>query len=469
MNNEKILNIMENLSKAVYDIAATTKHIYKDEHPTGPTMPMPTMPGQPQLPTPPAMPCQPMQCPPPVVVRQPERYGGLGFKPLMKPKEPWFDKQRPMPTGPNQFCNMQDYTFQQLNGNVPSDATILADPFMKPNQKVNCEANPDYFGLDCNKGVPLRMKTMVDTADGKPEPIGNLIKEHPTALDAAKTNVQKMNPSLGICQNLSNGKIEREIESLKKALNEMTLMGKPGSMSDVSNRLVGLTFARTYLNFPPNETGKKFIADELKTNPVALKAFNDAIDENEGMRAKAMAERMYESQRVMSQRGLSVGKDLKASMDNFFNPKPDEWMAKQVDLPKTPQDFVKAAMTKKYLKSIDAKETVGKMTDMLDKCNELAKSPAVSGDDVMKEAEMSLTEENLKKDASEIKADDRPVIPEKEETPEIPDAVPMKEVKVEEKKVKKEVKKQVKKEVKKESEAPEKTEENTQVTAAGAW
>jgi hypothetical protein len=466
MNNEKILNIMENLAKAVYDIAATTKHIYKDEHPTGPTMPMPTMPGQPQLPTPPTMPSQPMRCPPPVVVRQPERYGGLGFQPITNPKEPWHDKQRPIPAGPNQFCNMQDYTFQQLNGNVPQEATILADPFMKPNQKVNCEADPDYFGLDCNKNTPIRMKTMVDTADGKPEPIRNLLKEHPNALDAARNNVQKMNPSLGICQNLSNGKIEREIESLTKSLNEMTLMGKPGSMSDVSNRLVGLTFARTYLNFPPNETGKKFIADELKTNPVALKAFNDAIDENEGMRAKAMAERMYESQRVMSQRGLSVGKDLKASMDNFFSPTPDAWMAKQVDLPKTPQDFVKAAMTKKYLKSIDAKETVGKMTDMLDKCNELAKSPAVPGDDVMKEAEMSLTEENLKKDASEIKTDDRPVIPAKDETP---DAVPMKEVKVEEKKVKKEVKKQVKKEVKKESEAPEKTEENTQVTAAGAW
>lgn len=423
MNNEKILNIMENLSKAVYDIAATTKHIYKDEHPTGPTMPMPTMPGQPKLPTPP-MPSQtfpPQQfCPPPVVVRQPERYGGLGFKPLMKPKEPWFDKQRPMPTAPNQFCNMQDYTFQQLNGNVPSDATILADPFMKPNQKVNCEADPDYFGLDCNKGVPLRMKTMVDTADGHPEPIGNLIKEHPTALDAAKTNVHKMNPSLGICQNLSNGKIEREIESLTKSLNEMTLLGKPGSMSDVSNRLVGLTFARTYLNFPPNETGRKFIADELKTNPVALKAFNDAIDENEGMRAKAMAERMYESQRVMSQRGLSVGKDFKASLDNFFSPKPDEVMTKQVDLPTTPQDLLKAAMTQKYLKSIDAKKTVGKMTDMLDKCNELAKSPAIPGNDAMKEAETSLTEENLKKDASEIKTDDRPVIPKEEEVPEIP-------------------------------------------------
>lgn len=466
MNNDKYLNIMELLAKALYDVGATVKHIYKEEHPAVPPS-SPQMPQQPQVPPMPSQTFPPQQfCPPPVVVRQPERYGGLGFKPLMKPKEPWFDKQRPMPTAPNQFCNMQDYTFQQLNGNVPSDATILADPFMKPNQKVNCEADPDYFGLDCNKGVPLRMKTMVDTADGKPEPIGNLIKEHPTALDAAKTNVQKMNPSLGICQNLSNGKIEREIESLTKSLNEMTLLGKPGSMSDVSNRLVGLTFARTYLNFPPNETGKKFIADELKTNPVALKAFNDAIDENEGMRAKAMAERMYESQRVMSQRGLSVGKDLKASMDNFFSPKPDEWMAKQVDLPKTPQDFVKAAMTKKYLKSIDAKETVSKMTDMLDKCNELAKSPAVPGDDVIKEAEMSLTEENLKKDASEIKTDDRPVIPAKDETP---DAVPMKEVKVEGKKVKKEVKKQVKKEVKKESETPEKAEENTQVTSAGAW
>jgi hypothetical protein len=387
----------------------------------------------------------------------------------MKPKEPWFDKQRPMPTAPNQFCNMQDYTFQQLNGNVPSDATILADPFMKPNQKVNLESNPDYFGFDHNKNTPIRMKTMVDTADGHPEPIGNLIKEHPSALDAAKTNVQKMNPSLGICQNLSNGNIEREIESLTKALNEMTLMGKPGSMSEVSNKLIGLTFARTYLNFPPNETGKKFIIDELKDNPVALKAFNDAVDENEGMRAKAIAEREYESQRVMSQRGVSVGKDFKASLDNFFSPKPDEWMAKQVDLPTTPQDLVKAAMTKKYLKSIDAKKTVGKMTDMLDTCNNLAKFPAAPGNEAMKEAEMSLTEENLKKDASEIKADDRPVIPAKDETTETPDAVPMKEVKVEEKKVKKETKKEVKKEVKKESETPEKTEENTQVTSGSAW
>ena len=433
MNNDKYLNIMEFLAKALYDVGATVKLIYKEEHPAIPpipTTPQPVPPSPPrytveqEIPFPPAP-----NCPPPVVVRQPERYGGLGFKPLMKPKEPWFDKQRPMPTGPNQFCNMQDYTFQQLNGNVPSDATILADPFMKPNQKVNCEADPDYFGLDCNKGVPLRMKTMVDTADGKPEPIGNLIKEHPTALDAAKTNVQKMNPSLGICQNLSNGKIEREIESLTKSLNEMTLLGKPGSMSDVSNRLVGLTFARTYLNFPPNETGKKFIADELKTNPVALKAFNDAIDENEGMRARAMAERMYESQRVVSQRGVSVGKDFKASLDNFFSPKPDELMAKQVDLPTTPQDLVKAAMTKKYLKSIDAKKTVGKMTDMLDTCNNLAKTPAAPGNEAMKEAELSLTEENLKKDASEIKADDRPVIPEKEETPDAPAEQPKENVK----------------------------------------
>lgn len=421
MNNDKYLNIMEFLAKALYDVGATVKHIYKEEH-AAPQSPQQVPSQVPPIPPTPSQTFPPPQfCPPPVLVRQPERYGGLGFKPIMNPKEPWHDKQRPIPSGPNQFCNMQDYTFQQLNGNVPSEATILADPFMKPNQKVNLESNPDYFGFDHNKNTPIRMKTMVDTADGHPEPIGNLIKEHPTALDAAKTNVQKMNPFLGICQNLSNGKIEREIESLTKALNEMTLMGKPGSMSEVSNKLVGLTFARTYLNFPPNETGKKFIIDELKDNPVALKAFNDAVDENEGMRAKAIAERQYESQRVMSQRGVSVGKDLKASMDNFFSPKPDEFMAKQMDLPKTPQDLVQAAMTKQYLESINAKESVGKMTDMLDKCNDLAKSPSVPGNDAMKEAETSLTEENLKKDASEIKTDDRPVIPKEEEVPEIPE------------------------------------------------
>lgn len=429
MNNDKYLNIMEFLAKALYDVGATVKHIYKEEHPAIPPIPTTQPPSPPsppryttekEIPFPPAPNVQD-RCPPPVLVRQPERYGGLGFKPIMNPKEPWHDKQRPIPSGPNQFCNMQDYTFQQLNGNVPSDATILADPFMKPNQKVNLESNPDYFGFDHNKNTPIRMKTMVDTADGHPEPIGNLIKEHPTALDAAKTNVQKMNPFLGICQNLSNGKIEREIESLTKALNEMTLMGKPGSMSEVSNKLVGLTFARTYLNFPPNETGKKFIIDELKDNPVALKAFNDAVDENEGMRAKAIAERQYESQRVMSQKDVGVGNDLKTSMENYFNPKPDEVMAKRINLPKTPQDLVKAAMTKQYLESIDAKESVGKMTDMLDKCNDLAKSPAIPGNDAMKEAETSLTEENLKKDASEIKTDDRPVIPKEEEVPEIPE------------------------------------------------
>ena len=429
MNNEKILNIMENLAKAVYDIGATVKHIYKDEHPSGPAMPtppkmpMPTMPGQTNQFQPPRPQPWPAPGPHPMVNQHDMEYSNSIFQQVFHPNDNSSLKTSlvPKPKGPNEFCNMQDYTFHHLNGNVPSDATILADPFMKPNQKVNIESNPDYFGFDYNKNTPIRMKTMVDTADGHPEPISNLVKEHPTALDAAKSNVQKMNPSLGICQNLSNGKIEREIESLTKALNEMTLMGKPGSMSEVSNKLIGLNFARTYLNFQPNETGKKFIIDELKDNPVALKAFNDAVDENEGMRAKAIAERQYESQRVMSQRGVSVGKDLKASLDNFFSPKPDELMVKQMDLLKTPQDLSKAAMTIKYLKSIDAKKTVGKMTDMVDTCNNLAKTPADPGNEAMKEAEMSLTEENLKKDASEIKTDDRPVIPKEEEVPEIPE------------------------------------------------
>ena len=105
MNNEKILNIMENLAKAVYDIGATVKHIYKDEHPAIPPIPTPQPPSPPspprytiekEIPFPPAPNVQD-RCPPPVVVRQPERYGGLGFKPIMKPKEPWFDKQRPVP------------------------------------------------------------------------------------------------------------------------------------------------------------------------------------------------------------------------------------------------------------------------------------------------------------------------------------------------------------------------------------
>jgi hypothetical protein len=102
-------------------------------------------------------------------------------------------------------------------------------------------------------------------------------------------------------------------------------------------------------------------------------------------------------------------------------------MAKQVDLPTTPQDLVKAAMTKKYLKSIDAKETVGKMTDMLDTCNNLTKSPAVPGNEVIEMAEKALTEENLKqmKDTSD-KLIDSLTSP---ETPDAPAEQPKENVK----------------------------------------
>lgn len=447
MNNEKILNIMEFLAKALYDVGATVKHIYKEEHPAVPPSSQ-QMPQQPQVPPMPSQTFRPPQfCPPPVLVRQPERYGGLGFKPITNPKEPWHDKHRPIPSGQNQFCNMQDYNFQKMNGNVPSKATILADPFMKANQPI--ETDPDPF------------HNMIDLAGGVPEPIGNLIKEHPDALEKANANVQKMNPSLGICQNLGNGKLDKDIDALGKKLNEMTRTGTAGEISIVSDQLIGLTLARSYLSFPVSDSRKKFILEELKGNPVALKAFNEAVEDNEAMRAKVLAERQYESQRVMSQKDVGVGNDLKASMENYFNPKPAEVTAKPIDLPTTPQDLVKAAMTKKYLESIDAKESVGKMTDMLDTFNDLAKSPPVLGNEVMKEAETSLTEENLKKDASEIKTDDRPVIPEKEEIPEIP--IAPKELPKANR-----VKKKIEKEVKKESETPEKTEENTQVTFASA-
>lgn len=408
MNNDRYLNIMEFLAKALYDVGATVKHIYKEEH-AAPQSPQQVPSQVPPMPPVPSQTFPPQQfCPPPVLVRQPERYGGLGFKPITNPKEPWHDKQRPTPSGQNQFCNMQDYTFQKMNGNVPSKATILADPFMKANQPI--ETDPDPF------------HNMIDLAGGLPEPIGNLIKEHPDALEKANANVQKMNPSLGICQNLGNGKLDKDIDALGKKLNEMTRTGTPGEISIVSDQLIGLTLARSYLSFPVSDSRKKFILEELKGNPVALKAFNEAVDENEAMRAKVLAERQYESQRVMSQKDVGVGNDLKASMENYFNPKPSKPVPVPPAISSTPskQDLVQAAMTKQYLESIDAKESVGKMTDMLDKCNDVAKSPAIPGNDVMKEAETSLTEENLKKDASEIKADDRPVIPKEEEIPEIP-------------------------------------------------
>ena len=101
------------------------------------------------------------------------------------------------------------------------------------------------------------------------------------------------------------------------------------------------------------------------------------------------------------------------------------------------------------------------MTEMLDTCNNLTKSPAAPGNEVMEMAEKALTEENLKqmKDTSD-KLIDSLTSP---ETPSEPKELPKTNL------VKKEIKKKIKKEVKKESEAPEKTEENTQVTAAGAW
>lgn len=408
MNNDKYLNIMEFLAKALYDVGATVKHIYKEEH-AAPPSPQQVPSQVPPIPPMPSQTFPPQQyCPPPMLVRQPERYGGLGFKPITNPKEPWHDKQRPMPAGQNQFCNMQDYTFQKMNGNVPSKATILADPFMKANQPI--ETDPDPF------------HNMLDLAGGIPEPIGNLIKEHPDALEKANANVQKMNPSLGICQNLGNGKLDKDIDVLSKKLNELTRTGTAGEISIVSDQLIGLALARSYLSFPVSDNRKKFILEEFKGNPVALKAFNEAVEENEAMRAKVLAERQYGSQRVMSQRDVGVGNDLKASMENYFNPKPSKPVSVPLDMSANPskQDLVQAAMTKQYLESIDAKESVGKMTDMLDKCNDVAKSPAIPGNDVMKEAETSLTEENLKKDASEIKADDRPVIPKEEEIPEIP-------------------------------------------------
>ena len=126
MNNEKILNIMENLAKAVYDIAATVKHIYKDEHPSGqaistpPKMPMPTMPDQPNQFNPPRPQPWPAPGPHSMMTQHDMEYSNSIFQQVFHPNDNSSLKTSlvPKPKGPNEFCNMQDYTFQQLNGNV---------------------------------------------------------------------------------------------------------------------------------------------------------------------------------------------------------------------------------------------------------------------------------------------------------------------------------------------------------------
>lgn len=446
MNNEKILNIMENLSKAVYDIAATTKHIYKDEHPTGPTMPMPTMPGQPKLPTPPA-PCNlfpprpqpwPAPGPHPMMTQHDMEYSNSIFQQVFHPNDnsSLKSKQVPHPTKPNEFCNMQDYTFQRMNGNVPAKAKILSDPFMKPNQTI--ESDPD------------KLFNNIDLGGGNPEPIRNLVKENPDAVKTAVKNLGMMKTLGSPCWDIARSdELEKEIDSIRVAINVAIQNGATETLKEQSNKLIGLSLARSYIQFGKSDSKKKLLQDELKDNPSALQIFNEAVSRAEAEQDKEVKEslRQYDKSRVVTDSCMGVGDSLKESMDNWGKQKPAE---RNVPI-NTPVDAMslnlrpnEADVEKNFLSSIDAKETVGKMSEMISECNRLALEPCVPGNPVL--------DEEMNKKVGEVHQGKLP------ETPVVPDPdEPKTEVK------------EKRKYTKKTTEEPKTTEESTQVTAAGAW
>ncbi|MBR6892128.1 MAG: hypothetical protein IKN15_02545 [Bacteroidaceae bacterium] len=449
MNNEKILNIMENLAKAVYDIGATVKHIYKDEHPSGPAMPtppkmpMPTMPGQPNQFQPPRPQPWPAPSPHPMVTKQDIDFSNYVFQQVFHPNDNSSLKSSlvPKPKGPNEFCNMQDYTFQRMNGNVPAKAKILSDPFMKPNQTI--ESDPD------------KLFNNIDLGGGNPEPIRNLVKENPDAVKKAVKNLGMMKTLGSPCWDIARSdELEKEIDSIRVAINVAVQNCDTAALKEKSDRLIGLSLARSYLQFGESDRRKKLLQEEMKDNPSALQIFNDAVSRAEAEQDKELKEslRQYNKYRVVTDNCMGVGDSLKESMDNWGKQKPVERnvpINPPVDAMSLNQRPSEADMEKNYLSSIDAKETVGKMSAVLDECSRLTNEPAIPGNPVL--------DEEMDKEVEEFHKGDLP------ETPVVPDPDELKT------KVKKEIKKKLNKEIKQESESPEKAEENAQVTSASAW
>lgn len=421
MNNEKILNIMENLAKAVYDIGATVKHIYKDEHPSGPVMPtppkmpMPTMPGQPNQPHqfhPPRHQPWPAPGPHPMVTQKDMEFSNYVYQQVFHPNDNSSLKSSlvPKPKGPNEFCNMQDYTFQRMNGNVPAKAKILSDPFMKPNQTI--ESDPD------------KLFNNIDLGGGNPEPIRNLVKENPDAAKKAAMNLAMMKALGGPCFDgiARYDELEKEIDSLRVAINVAVQNCDTEAMKEKSDRLIGLSLARSYLQFGESDRRKQLLQEEMKDNPSALQIFNEAISRYEAEGAKELKEsiRQYEKARAVTNSCMGVGDSLKESMDNWGKQKPVEHDVAinnpHVDGMELNQRPSEADMEKNYLSSIDAKETVGKMSEMIDECNRLALEPCVHGNPVL--------DEEMNKEVGEVHQGQLP------ETPVVPDPdEPKKEVK----------------------------------------
>jgi hypothetical protein len=443
MNNEKILNIMENLAKAVYDIGATVKHIYKDEHPSGPAMttppkmPMPTMPGQPFQPPRPQP--WPAPGPHPMVNQHDIEYSNSIFQQVFHPNDNSSLKTSlvPKPKGPNEFCNMQDYTFRRMNGHVPSKAKILSDPFMKPNQTITSD--------------PDKLFNNIDLGGGNPESISNLVKENPDAAKKAAMNLSMMRALGGPCfAGIARyDELEKEADSLRAEINMAVQNCDTEAMKEKTDRLIGVSLALSYLQFGESDRRKKLMQDEMKDNPSALQIFNEAIARYEAEGAKELREsiRQYEKARAVTDSCMGVGNSLKESMDNWGKQKPAERnvpINPPVDEMELNQRPTEADMEKNYLSSIDAKETVGKMSAVLDECSRLTNEPAIPGNPVL--------DEEMNKEVGEVHQGELP------ETPVVPDPdEPKTEVK------------EKRKYTKKTTEEPKTTEESTQVTAAGAW
>ena len=347
----------------------------------------------------------------------------------------------PKPKGPNEFCNMQDYTFQRMNGNVPAKAKILSDPFMKPNQTI--ESDPD------------KLFNNIDLGGGNPEPIRNLVKENPDAVKKAVKNLGMMKTLGSPCWDIARSdELEKEIDSIRVAINVAVQNCDTAALKEKSDRLIGLSLARSYLQFGESDRRKKLLQEEMKDNPSALQIFNDAVSRAEAEQDKELKEslRQYNKYRVVTDNCMGVGDSLKESMDNWGKQKPVERnvpINPPVDAMSLNQRPSEADMEKNYLSSIDAKETVGKMSAVLDECSRLTNEPAIPGNPVL--------DEEMDKEVEEFHKGDLP------ETPVVPDPDELKT------KVKKEIKKKLNKEIKQESESPEKAEENAQVTSASAW
>lgn len=407
MNNEKILNIMENLAKAVYDIGATVKHIYKDEHPSGPAMPTPPkMPpmwsNQPNQFQPPRPQPWPAPGPHPMVTKQDMDFSNYVFQQVFHPNDNSSLKSSlvPKPKGPNEFCNMQDYTFQRMNGNVPAKAKILSDPFMKPNQTI--ESDPD------------KLFNNIDLGGGNPEPIRNLVKENPDAVQKAVKNLGMMKSLGSPCWDIaSSDELEKEIDSIRVAINMAIQNCDTEALKEKSNRLIGLSIARSYLQYGKSDRRKKLLQEEMKDNPSALQIFNEAVSRAEAEQDKELKEslRQYYKSRAVTDSCMGVGDSLKESMDNWGKQKPAE---RNVPI-NPPVDAMslnlrpdEADMEKNYLSSIDAKETVGKMSAVLDECSRLTNEPAIPGNPVLDEEMDKEVEEFHKGELPETRSRSRP-------------------------------------------------------------